>query len=512
MLDALHGSLTGRLKMPTRTAVPKSKTTEVRSERYRIRFDRRAQAALCAQIAGACRLVWNLLLADCERRYRLHKEYGKGTALEGAVPVDKSVSFFTLGKRFTDIRSRPDAAWVRAFLGSPWGRRYRDMDLSWLRDLPFGSVRYTAKYLADAYTRFFEAWAAAKSQGQSLGVRKSDGKPKGFPKYKAKFDRDDGFTIPDGVRMDGDRLHIPKVGWVRLEGSGLYRGCKAKQVRIRKEGTEDHPKWYAYVFHEVPVDRLKQPAWTGAIGVDRNVGQSTDSDGKVYETPDDPQLEGKIKRKERKKAKSLARSKANGKPVSNRGRRIGGQLKKLKRKQKRRRENAAHQHSRKLADTAHTVVMEDLNTKAMTRSAKGTVAEPGKNVKQKSGLNRGILKSNWGRTERMLDYKAGQVLKVPPAYTSQTCAACGHVSKENRKTQAHFRCTACGHTANADRNAAQNILARGLALCPTARGTGADARREAFGPCLLPLAMDKSTSTTREQGMPTAQGPPGSGA
>ena len=139
--------------MTTRTATSKSKAklpVEVRIERYCIRFGRRAQAALCAQIAGACRLVWNLLLADCERRYRLHKEYGKWTALEGAVPVDKSVSFFTLGKRFTDLRSRSDAAWVRAFLGSPWGRRYRAMDLSWLRDLPFGSVRYTAKYLADA--------------------------------------------------------------------------------------------------------------------------------------------------------------------------------------------------------------------------------------------------------------------------------------------------------------------------------------------------------------------------
>ena len=44
-----------------------------------------------------------------------------------------------------------------------------------------------------------------------------------------------------------------------------------------------------------------------------------------------------------------------------------------------------------MADTAHTVVLEDLNTKAMTRSAKGTVESPGKNVKQKAGLNRAIL-------------------------------------------------------------------------------------------------------------------------
>ena len=156
------------------------------------------------------------------------------------------------------------------------------------------------------------------------------------------------------------------------------------------------------------------------------------------------------------------------------------------------------------------MVIEDLNTKGMTRSVKGTVEEPGRNVKQKAGLNREILKSNWGRLERFLDYKAGQVVRVDPAYTSQTCAACGHVGKENRRTQAHFHCKACGHTANADRNAAQNILARGLALLPKARGNGASAWREAFGPCPLPVAMGKSTSPTREQGRQAALGSPGS--
>ena len=495
--------------MATRTAAPKSSpkpTVEVRAERYRIRFDKRAQAARCAQIAGACRLVWNLLLADCERRYQLRKAFGKGTG------IDTSVSFFTLGKRFTDLRIRPESTWELAFIGTPWGRRYRDMDLSWLRDMPYAPLRYTAKYLADAYTRFFKAHAEAKAQGTSLAMRKSDGKPKGFPKYRKKFDRDDGFTIPDGVRMDGDRLHIPKVGWVRLHGGGLYRGCRVKQIRILKEGTEDRPKWYAYVFHEVPADQLKQPAWTGAIGVDRNVGQATDSDGEMYAVPDDPKLDAKIKRKQRRADKARERSRKSGKPMSNRGRRVCGQLKKLQRKQKRRRENATHQHSRKMANTAHTVVIEDLNTKGMTKSAKGTVENPGTNVKQKAGLNRGILASNWGRLERMLDYKAGQVVRVDPAYTSQTCAACGHMDRENRRTQANFHCTACGHTANADRNAAINILERGLALLPTARGNGAAARREALDPCLLPVATDKSTSTTREQDMPTALGPPGSGA
>ena len=343
-----------------------------------------------------------------------------------------SVSFFTLGKRFTVLRNDPAHAWLKAY--------------------PAAVVRYALKYLADAYSRSFEIADA------------------GLPQFKSRHCTTPGFTIPDKVRMDGTRLHIPKVGWVRLAGNhGRYLGCPARQVRLLREGTDRHPRWYAHVFHEVPADRLSAPAATGALGVDRNVGQATDSDGEVYALPDTSNLDANIKRKERKAAKARERSRRSGQPMSNRGRRICGQLNRLKRRQKRKRENAAHQHSRRLADTAHTVVVEDLHTKAMTKSAKGTVEEPGRNVKQKAGLNREILASNRGRLELNLAYKAGELVKVDPAYTSQTCAVCQHVDRENRKTQAVFQCTACGHTANADHNAVVNILARGVPLARPAR-------------------------------------------
>ena len=145
---------------------------------------------------------------------------------------------------------------------------------------------------------------------------------------------------------------------------------------------------------------------------------------------------------------------------SNRRRGTGNKLRKLHRKRARRRDSETHQVSRKIADTGHTVVMEDLNTKAMTKSAKGTVEEPGRNVKQKAGLNRAILASGWGQMERKLAYKAGRVVFVDPAYTSQTCSRCGHAAQSNRPSQAVFRCGACGFRANADHNAAINILAR----------------------------------------------------
>ena len=107
----------------------------------------------------------------------------------------------------------------------------------------------------------------------------------------------------------------------------------------------------------------------------------------------------------------------------------------------------------------------------MTRSARGTIAEPGRNVRQKAGLNRAILASGWGIFARRLEYKAaGRVEKVNPAYTSQRCSACGHIAAESRKSQALFACVACHFTLNADVNAARNIA---VGHTVTARGGSA---------------------------------------
>lgn len=104
--------------------------------------------------------------------------------------------------------------------------------------------------------------------------------------------------------------------------------------------------------------------------------------------------------------------------------------------------------------------VEDLKLKSMTRSAKGTAERPGRNVAQKAALNHGILRSGWGILVRRLEEKAhGRIEKVPPAYTSQRCSACGHIARESRKNQALYQCVTCGFTCNADVNAARNIAA-----------------------------------------------------
>ena len=364
---------------------------------------------LLTAIAGACRYVWNHMLADCEWRYARWKEMhvpalnwpevreGKTAWAKGVrkkMGPGPSTSFFTLGQRFTELRNDPDHAW--------------------LKDCPYKVVRYSLKYLADAYARY-----------------KADPENVGKPRFKARHFTVPAFTIPEAVRMDGDHLYVPKVGWLRLAGSNPYAGCRPLTVRVRMEGTEQHPQWYVYVCYEVPGEQVRQPAADGALGLDRNVGQATDSEGTVYAMPNTDRLDARIARKQRELSRKQGWGPKDRRPKSNRGRRVNGQLNKLQRKGARKRDNATHQASRKLADTAHTVVVEDLNTKGMTKSAKGTVEAPGKQVKQKSGLNRAILASGWGSLERKLAYKAGALLKVDPAYTSQTCSRCGHVDRKS---------------------------------------------------------------------------------
>jgi putative transposase len=130
-----------------------------------------------------------------------------------------------------------------------------------------------------------------------------------------------------------------------------------------------------------------------------------------------------------------------------------------------RRKDLAHKTARRLADTYGVIVVENLSVDKMRRSAKGTLAEPGKNVAQKRGLNRSISEQGWSQLIGFLEYKVeetgAQVIKIHPAYTSQMCSECGMIDARSRKGE-RFCCVACGHTADADVNAARNILARGL--------------------------------------------------
>ncbi|WP_414692017.1 RNA-guided endonuclease InsQ/TnpB family protein, partial [Oligella urethralis] len=113
------------------------------------------------------------------------------------------------------------------------------------------------------------------------------------------------------------------------------------------------------------------------------------------------------------------------------------------------------------------VCIENLQVRNMSKSAAGTADAPGRNVRAKSGLNKSILDQGWFEFRRQLDYKlawnGGYLIAVPPQNTSRSCPCCGHVSAENRQTQARFECVECGFEENADLVGAINVLRAGHA-------------------------------------------------
>ena len=144
---------------------------------------------------------------------------------------------------------------------------------------------------------------------------------------------------------------------------------------------------------------------------------------------------------------------------------LKGRIAKLHHKIANIRKNHLHQISSTISKNHAIVYVEDLQVTNMSKSAKGNAEQHGKNVKQKSGLNRAILDQAWFEFRRQLDYKllwnGGHLIAVPPQNTSRCCPACGHTAKENRQTQANFECVDCGYQNNADIVGAINILKRG---------------------------------------------------
>jgi putative transposase len=278
-----------------------------------------------------------------------------------------------------------------------------------------------------------------------------------------KAGRDEGFRVvavkASEVRHLSRRVGevwVPKVGWVRFRWSrAVPLGVKSYRVTMDRAG-----RWHL-AFAAIP-EPIPAPGNGKVVGIDRGVAVSAAlSTGELLRVP-------ALTARERKRLLRMERRLARAKRGSNRRGRVRLVIARLKARETDRRKDWAEKLSTDLARRFDIVRVENLNVRSMTHSARGTVGEPGRNVRQKAGLNREILRSGWGLLVRRLEDKApGRVEKINPAFTSQRCSACGHVDAKSRESQARFVCTACGFACNADVNAAQNIAA-GHAV--TARG------------------------------------------
>ncbi len=386
-----------------------------RTSRYRLLPRTRAKHQLLWQVTGACVYVWNQMLERNEEEYAWHER------IPWVLPKP-STWFESTAKVFTQLRAKTD----------------------WLQVLPFGAVRHALKDQALAWERYFKHQA-------------------GRPKYKSKYrTRTVTFPEPGHFKLAGKHIRLQKLGWFRLarKGEDPYRDHEARAVTIKRE----RGKWYATVRYRVPACEVERIDDGYAVGVDMNVAQVATSDGEIMRLDSErlKRLECRKRRYQRRMERQVI--------GSNRRAMTKQRLSKVCHNIRCFRDNWQHHTSKRIAAKAGTVVVEKLNTKGMTASAKGTMNEPDRRVRRYAGLNKAILNTGWGVLKYKLGYKSARLIEVNPQYTSQTCSRCGFIDKNNRPTQEKFKCLACGHADNADINAALNILASGIGA--TGRGGG----------------------------------------
>jgi putative transposase len=396
------------------------------------------QTAVLDSQGHTARALWNLL----------HEWY---TCRDGGIARRPSVK--EIDRQLRAARTDPLPGW------------------EWIRELPAQATQQVLKHYLRAWDRCREG-EAKRPKVKGRRVRLAVDVPQGSQLQVGRITRRWG------------QVAIPLVGRVRFRWTrplpGVSRDCPGRITGGRL--TKDSLGWrISFRIEEPAIDM--PPRISHPIGIDRGVVHAMAlSDGRTLDMP--PLLHPGERRRLRKLELQAARQRAGRKPgtrISTRERRTYDQIAALRGRQARRRRDWLHKQTTDVARRHGLVVLEDLRTTEMTRSARGTMDDPGINVRAKSGLNRSILAAAWGETERMLAYKcrwnASLLVKVNAAHSSRTCASCGAQAAESRQSRDWFHCVTCGHEAPADSNAGRTVLARGLAaLSGTAPGYGVAGR------------------------------------
>lgn len=363
----------------------------VKAFKYRLKTNEQLEMKLAA-ISGCTRLVWNKFLAmNLERLANKHK----------MLWYNEMSFWLTLWKTSEEY--------------------------SFLNDAPSQVLQQKLKDLEKAFKDCFD-------KKQPL---------KRVPKWRKKA-MHSSFRYPQGFKISGNRIFLPKIGWVNFFNSRDIVGL-VKNVTVAKTGNN----WYISIQTELEVEQPIHNT-TSQIGIDLGVTQfAVLSNGQLHESVKSfGQNQVKLAKAQRllkRKSKFSQNWRKAVKKINNIHSKIA---------------NTRKDHLQKLSTEIcknHTIIfVEDLKITNMSKSAKGDLENHGTNVKAKSGLNRSILDQGWGEFRRQLKYKSlwlgGQTIEVPAAYTSQSCSACGHRSKANRVSQERFHCQICDYKENADIN------------------------------------------------------------
>lgn len=365
------------------------------------------QETLFWQFSGVCRLIYNLAF---EQRRDFWRHYERHTG--------QKLNYFAQTLELTSLRNQFD--WIGAVSQSCQQQALRDLDKAFINFFN-GNANYPTPRKMGVNDAF-------QFRGRECEIKR----------LNAKW----------------SSVRLPKIGWVKFRDTRPMRGT-VKNITIAHDALGWHVSFGCEIARTIPLNA------SPSVGIDRGIENTIAlSTGERRTVPHTLiAIEQGCRRAQRVAARGKRGSKRHAKAL----RRVAA----LSARRARIRRDWHQKTSLDIANRFGVVVIEALQVKGMTASAKGTVAEPGRGVRQKAGLNRSILNQGWFCFENILAYKleerGGNLVKVDPAYTSQTCSECGTVDSKSRESQASFCCRHCGFRIHADHNAAINILRRNTA-------------------------------------------------
>jgi putative transposase len=264
-----------------------------------------------------------------------------------------------------------------------------------------------------------------------------NGETPGYPRFKPAS-RYDSFTYPQsGFRLEGDKLHLSKIGSCRVRLSRPIEGT-IKTCAIKREADG----WYVVFAVEENQSRFF-PKTGDTVGVDVGIENfATLSTGEMVGNPEFlRESEGSLKTAQRRVSRRTNKR-------SGRRRKAVKLLQKKYQKIGRQRADFHHKTALKIVREFDAIAVEDLNVKGMVRN---------------HHLAKSISDAGWSQFILILTSKAEsagrEVIKVNPSYTSQDCSRCGHRNRITLATRI-YRCSRCGLVIHRDRNGALNVKGR----------------------------------------------------
>ncbi|WP_414039404.1 RNA-guided endonuclease InsQ/TnpB family protein [Acidithiobacillus sp. M4-SHS-6] len=379
-----------------------------------------AQTTYFACAAGTARFAYNWALAEWQRQYDAWK-------------TDNSLP-------------KPSQAALRRQLNA-----IKREQFPWMLEVTKNAPQMAIIQLGEAFRNFFAGRAK-------------------YPKFRKKGVHDRFTLTNDQFSVEGSRIRIPNLGWVRMRESLRFAG-KIMSATVSRVAD----KWFVSITVDTEEPPKRRAENQGAVGVDLGVtALATLSTGEKVVGPKPHKA---LLKRQKRLSRSLSRKHLAAKakaglshrqpipkgmrlPVSENAKKARARLSRLHARIANIRSDSLHKLTSDLARRFHTIGIEDLNVRGMLKNRR---------------LARSIADMSFFEFRRQLEYKAGRrggMVVVADRWfpSSKTCSVCGTIQEKMPLAVRQWTCPDCGTSHDRDVNAARNLLALGLAALsgPTA--------------------------------------------